>query len=62
LADQAIDLPCPASAVALRCRPRYGNALKRSCATVEELETAGVAALSIEDTDLPVPFGGAKRD
>src|SRR6201989_2905845 len=35
----------------------YGNALsvKR---TVEELETAGVAALTIEDTLLPVPFGG----
>src|SRR5919199_1633323 len=34
----------------------YGNALnvKR---TVEELETAGVAALTIEDTDLPRPFG-----
>ena len=34
----------------------YGNALnvKR---TVEELETAGVCALSIEDTDLPQPFG-----
>jgi len=34
----------------------YGNALnvKR---TVEELETAGVAGLSIEDTDLPRPFG-----
>ena len=34
----------------------YGNALnvKR---TVEELETAGVAGLSIEDTDLPQPFG-----
>lgn len=34
----------------------YGNALnvKR---TVEELETAGVAALSIEDTMLPRPFG-----
>jgi carboxyvinyl-carboxyphosphonate phosphorylmutase len=40
----------------------YGNALnvKR---TVEELETAGVAALSIEDTELPQPFGslGATR-
>jgi len=40
----------------------YGNALnvKR---TVEELETAGVAALTIEDTDLPQPFGtgGAAR-
>jgi len=34
----------------------YGNALnvKR---TVEELETAGVAGLSIEDTDLPTPHG-----
>ncbi|MCA0303135.1 MAG: isocitrate lyase/PEP mutase family protein [Proteobacteria bacterium] len=34
----------------------YGNALnvKR---TVEELETAGVAGLSLEDTDLPTPFG-----
>ena len=37
----------------------YGNALnvKR---TVEELETAGVAALTIEDTVLPRPFGEAK--
>jgi len=37
----------------------YGNALnvKR---TVEELETAGVAALSIEDTSLPAAFGAAK--
>src|ERR1051325_6792938 len=35
----------------------YGNALsvKR---TVEELETAGVAALTIEDTLLPTAFGG----
>jgi oxaloacetate decarboxylase len=35
----------------------YGNALsvKR---TVEELETAGVAALTIEDTLLPQPYGG----
>lgn len=34
----------------------YGNAMnvKR---TVEELETAGVAALSIEDTELPQPYG-----
>jgi carboxyvinyl-carboxyphosphonate phosphorylmutase len=34
----------------------YGNALnvKR---TVEELEFAGLAGLSIEDTDLPQPFG-----
>jgi oxaloacetate decarboxylase len=34
----------------------YGNALsvKR---TVEELETAGVAAMTIEDTALPTPYG-----
>ncbi|SKA11822.1 carboxyvinyl-carboxyphosphonate phosphorylmutase [Enhydrobacter aerosaccus] len=37
----------------------YGNALsvKR---TVEELETAGVGGMSIEDTELPQPFGAAK--
>ncbi len=37
----------------------YGNALnvKR---TVEELETAGVSGLSIEDTDLPTPYGTSK--
>src|SRR5438445_5147637 len=37
----------------------YGNALnvKR---TVEELETAGVAAMTIEDTVLPRPFGDGK--
>jgi carboxyvinyl-carboxyphosphonate phosphorylmutase len=37
----------------------YGNALsvKR---TVEELETAGVAGMSIEDTELPTPFGTSK--
>ena len=34
----------------------YGNALN-VMRTVEELEAAGVAALSIEDTDLPRPFG-----
>ena len=34
----------------------YGNALN-VMRTVEELETAGVAALSIEDTVLPRPFG-----
>lgn len=39
----------------------YGNALNVR-RTVEELETAGVAALTIEDTDLPRPFGhGAPR-
>jgi carboxyvinyl-carboxyphosphonate phosphorylmutase len=37
----------------------YGNALnvKR---TIEELETAGVAGLTIEDTDLPRPYGTTK--
>ena len=34
----------------------YGNALS-VMRTVQELETAGVAALTIEDTDLPQPFG-----
>ena len=34
----------------------YGNALK-VMRTVEELETAGVAALTIEDTALPQAFG-----
>lgn len=38
----------------------YGNALnvKR---TVEELETAGVAALTIEDTLLPLPYGAGGK-
>src|SRR5499433_1445395 len=35
----------------------YGNALN-VMRTVEELEAAGVAALTIEDTVLPIPFGG----
>jgi carboxyvinyl-carboxyphosphonate phosphorylmutase len=35
----------------------YGNALN-VMRTVEEFEAAGVAALSIEDTELPTPFGG----
>ena len=35
----------------------YGNALS-VIRTVQELETAGVSALTIEDTLLPVPFGG----
>lgn len=34
----------------------YGNALN-VMRTVEELEIAGVAGLSIEDTDLPAPYG-----
>jgi carboxyvinyl-carboxyphosphonate phosphorylmutase len=36
----------------------YGNALNVA-RTVEELETAGVAGLSIEDTVLPAAFGAA---
>jgi carboxyvinyl-carboxyphosphonate phosphorylmutase len=35
----------------------YGNALN-AMRTVEELEAAGVAALMIEDTVLPAPYGG----
>jgi oxaloacetate decarboxylase len=37
----------------------YGNALN-AMRTVEELETAGVAGLTIEDTLLPAPYGGGK--
>src|SRR2546428_6702985 len=36
--------------------PRYGNALHVR-RTVEELETAGICAMSIEDTVLPRPYG-----
>src|SRR5437763_7994997 len=38
----------------------YGNALN-VMRTVEELETAGVAALSIEDTDLPRGYGPSDK-
>ena len=38
----------------------YGNALN-VMRTVEELENAGVAGLSIEDTDLPQPFGSQSK-
>ncbi len=38
----------------------YGNALNVT-RTVEELEAAGVAGLSIEDTALPQPFGALGR-
>ena len=38
----------------------YGNALNVA-RTVEELENAGVAALTIEDTELPQAFGAAGR-
>jgi carboxyvinyl-carboxyphosphonate phosphorylmutase len=37
----------------------YGNALSAK-RTVEELETAGVCCLSLEDTELPTPFGTTK--
>ncbi len=59
-ADQAHRI-CRAGNLPLLCDADhgYGNALN-VMRTVEELETAGVAALSIEDTDLPVPFGGGK--
>ena len=39
----------------------YGNALN-VMRTVEELETAGVSALTIEDTVLPTPFGGGQGE
>ena len=39
----------------------YGNALS-VMRTVEELETAGVAALTIEDTALPIGFGGGSGE
>ena len=34
----------------------YGNALN-VMRTVQELETAGVSGMSIEDTELPRPYG-----
>ena len=37
----------------------YGNALN-VMRTVEELEIAGVAGLSLEDTELPRPYGAAR--
>jgi len=39
----------------------YGNALN-VMRTVEELEASGVAAVMIEDTALPAPFGGQGGD
>lgn len=49
---------CRATALPLLCDADhgYGNALN-VMRTVEELENAGVAGLSIEDTVLPAPFG-----
>ena len=59
-AEQAYRI-CRAGNLPLLCDADhgYGNALN-VMRTVEELETAGVAGLSIEDTDLPTPFGGSK--
>ena len=56
-ADQANRI-CRAADLPLLCDADhgYGNALN-VMRTVEELEIAGVAALSIEDTALPQPFG-----
>src|SRR6476469_993988 len=56
-ADQAHRI-CRAGNLPLLCDADhgYGNALN-VMRTVQELEAAGVAALSIEDTALPQPFG-----
>jgi carboxyvinyl-carboxyphosphonate phosphorylmutase len=58
LAEQAQRI-CRASELPVLCDADhgYGNALN-VMRTVQELETAGVAGLSIEDTALPQPFGG----
>jgi oxaloacetate decarboxylase len=57
LAEQARRI-CRASCIPLLVDADhgYGNALNVR-RTVQELEAAGVAALSIEDTNLPQPFG-----
>lgn len=49
---------CRAGNLALMCDADhgYGNALN-VMRTVEELEAAGVAAFTIEDTELPPPYG-----
>jgi len=39
----------------------YGNAIN-VMRSVEELETAGAAALTLEDTVLPLPFGAPRAD
>ncbi|MFT5390422.1 MAG: carboxyvinyl-carboxyphosphonate phosphorylmutase [Gammaproteobacteria bacterium] len=56
-ADQAYRI-CRAGNIALMCDADhgYGNALNVT-RTVQELETAGVCGMSIEDTDLPQPYG-----
>jgi carboxyvinyl-carboxyphosphonate phosphorylmutase len=55
---QQIHRICRASSISLLVDSDhgYGNALN-VMRTVEELESAGVSALTIEDTDLPQPFG-----
>jgi carboxyvinyl-carboxyphosphonate phosphorylmutase len=60
-AEQAYRI-CRAGNLPLLCDADhgYGNALN-VMRTVEELETAGVAGLSIEDTELPSPFGSLGR-
>ncbi|NNE22867.1 MAG: isocitrate lyase/PEP mutase family protein [Rhizobiales bacterium] len=60
-ADQARRI-CRASNLALMCDADhgYGNALN-VMRTVEELENAGVAGLSIEDTLLPMQFGSPDK-
>ena len=61
LSDQAYRI-CRASRIPLLVDADhgYGNALNVR-RTVEELETAGVSALSIEDTDLPARYGSAGK-
>lgn len=51
---RAADLPVIADA-----DHGYGNALN-AIRTVEELEASGIAGLTIEDTELPRPFGDAR--
>ena len=60
-ADQARRI-CRASSLPLMCDADhgYGNALN-VMRTVEELENAGVAGLSIEDTLLPMQFGSPDK-
>jgi carboxyvinyl-carboxyphosphonate phosphorylmutase len=62
LAEQARRI-CRASKLALLVDADhgYGNALN-VIRTVQELENAGVAALTIEDTRLPAAFGGQSPD
>lgn len=53
---------CRAGNLALLCDADhgYGNALNVR-RTVEELETAGICAMSIEDTVLPAPYGSSGK-